>query len=135
MREYGQDLFLLSQETNGIGPAERRAVESLERLSVMGLERLMREKRLDAVVTPEMTSVKQLAAGNDGAEVNGLWSVLAIGGYPGIVVPAGFDDRRVPFGICFGGLRGSEPGLIEIAYGFEQATKIRRPPSHLDQNT
>ncbi|KAK4562350.1 hypothetical protein RGQ29_005002, partial [Quercus rubra] len=34
----------------------------------------------------------------------------------------------LPFGICFGGLKGSEPKLIEIAYGFEQAKKIRRPP-------
>ncbi|KAB1207596.1 hypothetical protein CJ030_MR7G022898 [Morella rubra] len=37
-------------------------------------------------------------------------------------VPAGFDSNGVPIGICFGGLRGSEPKLIEIAYGFEQAT-------------
>jgi amidase len=34
----------------------------------------------------------------------------------------------VPFGICFGGLKGSEPKLIEIAYSFEQATFIRKPP-------
>ncbi|KAF8034832.1 hypothetical protein BT93_C0990 [Corymbia citriodora subsp. variegata] len=46
-------------------------------------------------------------------------------------VPAGYDEHGVPFGICFPGLRGSEPILIEIAYGFEQATKIRRPPSFL----
>jgi amidase len=34
----------------------------------------------------------------------------------------------MPFGICFGGLKGSEPKLIEIAYSFEQATLIRKPP-------
>ena len=49
-------------------------------------------------------------------------------GFPGVSVPAGYDTTGVPFGICFGGLKGSEPKLIEIAYGFEQATKIRRPP-------
>ncbi|KAK3412662.1 hypothetical protein EUGRSUZ_I01387 [Eucalyptus grandis] len=57
--------------------------------------------------------------------------VLAIGGFPGMSVPAGYDEDRVPFGICFGGLEGSEPTLIEIAFGFEQATKIRRPPSFM----
>ena len=55
--------------------------------------------------------------------------VLAIGGFPGISVPAGYDNKGIPFGICFGGLKGYEPKLIEIAYNFEQATKIRKPPS------
>ncbi|KAG2705931.1 hypothetical protein I3760_05G080200 [Carya illinoinensis] len=40
----------------------------------------------------------------------------------------GFDSDGQPFGLVFGGLKGSEPKLIEIAYGFEQATKIRKPP-------
>ncbi|KAF9589706.1 hypothetical protein IFM89_027981, partial [Coptis chinensis] len=53
----------------------------------------MRKKKLDAVVTP-------------GSDIS---SVLAIGGFPGISVPAGFDKKGVPFGICFGGLKGSEP--------------------------
>uniref|UniRef100_A0A453A9X3 Amidase domain-containing protein n=1 Tax=Aegilops tauschii subsp. strangulata TaxID=200361 RepID=A0A453A9X3_AEGTS len=55
-------------------------------------------------------------------------SLLATGGHPGIVVPAGFNDQGVPFGICFGGLQGYEPRLIEMAYAFEQATKVRKPP-------
>ncbi|KAH9313680.1 hypothetical protein KI387_022307, partial [Taxus chinensis] len=53
-------------------------------------------------------------------------SVLAIAGYPGISVPAGYDTAGVPFGINFGGGRGSEPTLIEISYAFEQATKVRK---------
>ena len=56
-------------------------------------------------------------------------SALAIGGFPGISVPARYDSKRVPIGICFGRLKGSKPKLIEIVYGFEQATKIRKPPS------
>ncbi|KAL7237404.1 hypothetical protein ACSBR2_003652 [Camellia fascicularis] len=67
----------------------------------------MIENKLDALVTPRA----------------GAAPVLAIGGYPGISVPAGFDNNGVPFGIAFGGLKGLEPKLIEIAYGFEQATK------------
>lgn len=72
----------------------------------------MRSNKLDAVVIPG----------------SGLSSILAIGGHPGIIVPAGYSKKKEPFGICFGGLRGSKPKLIEIAYSFEQATKIRRPP-------
>ncbi|KAI4344882.1 hypothetical protein L6164_012066 [Bauhinia variegata] len=52
---------------------------------------------------------------------------ILVRGYPGVTVPAGYG-KDGPFGILFGGLKGSEPKLIEIAYSFEQATKIRRPP-------
>ncbi|KAJ0076974.1 hypothetical protein Patl1_36071 [Pistacia atlantica] len=78
-----------------------------------GFEKLMKENKLDAVVTPGIDMV----------------DVLAIGGFPGIIVPGGYDGKGKPFGIYFGGLKGSEPKLIEIAYGFELATKIRKPPS------
>ena len=54
---------------------------------------------------------------------------FAIGGFPGISVPAGYDSKRVPIGIFSRRLKGSKSKLIEIAYGFEQATKIRKPPS------
>jgi hypothetical protein len=50
-------------------------------------------------------------------------SVLSTGGYPAIVV----EKQGVPFGSCFGGLKGYEPRLIEIAYAFEQATKVKKP--------
>ncbi|KAH7852022.1 hypothetical protein Vadar_019598 [Vaccinium darrowii] len=103
----------LAEATNGIGDTEKAALQNLARLTKDGFVKVMRENKLDALVTP--------AADTD--------SFLAIGGFPGISVPAGFDENGVPFGISFGGLKGSEPKLIEIAYGFEQATKIRKPPS------
>lgn len=113
INEYGQDLFEESEKTNGIGPKELEVLSNLERLSRDGFEKLMTDKSLDALVTYSSTAS----------------SILAIGGFPGIIVPAGFHDtEKYPFGICFGGLKGSEPKLIEIAYAFEQATKIRKPP-------
>lgn len=61
----------------------------------------------------------------------GCGPLLVIRGFPGISVPTAYGSNGVPIGICFGGLKGYdyEPKLIEIAYGFEQATKIRRPPT------
>ncbi|XP_020426025.1 putative amidase C869.01 [Prunus persica] len=113
INEYGQDLLEESEKTNGIGPKELEVLSNLERLSRDGFEKLMTDKSLDALVTYSSTAS----------------SILAIGGFPGIIVPAGFHDtEKYPFGICFGGLKGSEPKLIEIAYAFEQATKIRKPP-------
>ncbi|MBA0793099.1 hypothetical protein Gohar_017531 [Gossypium harknessii] len=111
--KIGQDIFLAAQATNGIGAQEKAALANLENLSKNGLEKLMRDYKLDAVVTPRADAS----------------SVYAIGGFPAIIVPAGYDSQGVPIGISFGGLKGSEGKLIEIAYAFEQATKIRKPPS------
>ncbi|KAG9442591.1 hypothetical protein H6P81_018445 [Aristolochia fimbriata] len=116
-QEYGQDIFLAAQRTKGIGAAERHAQDNMVRLSKQGIEKLMAERNLDAVVAPAFVTAESR-----------IYTVLAIGGYPGISVPAGYRVNGVPFGICFGGLRGSEPKLIEIAFGFEQASRIRKPP-------
>lgn len=111
-KEYGQDIFVAAELTNGIGEEERKALETMDKLSREGFERLMKENQLDAMVTPGSYASP----------------VMAIGGYPQITVPAGYDSDGMPFGICFGGLKGAEPKLIEIAYAFEQTSLIRRPP-------
>ncbi|KAL5561143.1 hypothetical protein UlMin_030890 [Ulmus minor] len=110
-KEYGQEELILSDMTDGIDGEVLKAVETMKKLSEEGFEKLMKENELDAMVTL-------------GSSVS---TVLAIGGYPAISVPAGYESNGMPFGICFGGLKGSEPKLIEIAYSFEQATKARRP--------
>ncbi|KAM6541611.1 hypothetical protein CsatB_006058 [Cannabis sativa] len=112
IKEYGQATFIKSEKTNGIGDKEMKAAELMKNLSRDGFEKLMIENELDALVTPG----------------TGAISVLALGGYPGITVPAGYDDKGMPFGLCFGGLKGTERKLIQAAYAFEQATLIRRPP-------
>lgn len=111
--EFGQPIFLAAENTSGIGATERSAIARMSQLSKQGLEKLMVEKRLDAVV----------AANSNAA------TIFAIGGYPAISVPAGYGGDGIPFGLSFGGLRGSESKLIEMAYGFEQATLVRKPPS------
>uniref|UniRef100_A0A0D9ZH62 Amidase domain-containing protein n=1 Tax=Oryza glumipatula TaxID=40148 RepID=A0A0D9ZH62_9ORYZ len=113
LQDFGQPDLIAAQKTNGIGPVEKTAIQRLNELSADGLENLMRMHQLDAIVTP-----------NSDAS-----SFFAIGGMPAITVPAGYDGHGVPFGICFGGLKGYEPRLIEMAYAFEQATKVRRMPS------
>nr|BAD68427.1 putative amidase [Oryza sativa Japonica Group] len=107
LKDFGQLIFLVAENTTGIGALERAIIHQLNKLSADGLEKLMKDEQLDAIITP-----------NDSVS-----TVLAIGGMPAITVPAGYGKRGVPFGICFGGLKGYEPRLIEMAYAFEQATK------------
>lgn len=113
IKEYGQELFLTAEATNGFGKKEKAALANLARQTRNGFEKLMIKYKLDALVAGIDLSV---------------YKILAIGGFPAITVPAGYV-QKMPFGIFFGGLKGYEPKLIEIAYAFEQATKIRKPPS------
>jgi amidase len=46
-------------------------------------------------------------------------------------LPPGFDPKPQPFGVGFTGSACSEPKLLQLAYGFEQATKKRTPPPGL----
>ena len=115
MKEIGQIIFLVAENTTGIGAVERAAVSQLNKLSADGLEKLMREHKLDAIVTPNSAASP----------------VLAIGGMPGITVPAGYGAMGVPFGLSFGGLKGYEPRLIEMSYAFEQVTTVRKTPTFL----
>ena len=54
----------------------------------------------------------------------------AVAGYPHVTVPAGLV-RGLPVGISFIGTAFSEPALLKLASGFEQATKARRRPKFL----
>ncbi|XP_008457662.2 probable amidase At4g34880 isoform X2 [Cucumis melo] len=113
LREYGQELFLEAEATKGIGGAEKAALARLAKLSKEGFERLMIKNKLDAIAAPGRL----------------ISPFLAIGGFPGVSVPAGYNPQGLPFGIGFGGLKGFEPRLIEIAYGFEHLTMGRKSPS------
>lgn len=114
LSEYGQESFLHSQNTSGLKADEyKKALKTERTLTETGIDKVLKSYKLHALVS---TSLQ-------------MTSVLAIAGYPGISVPAGYDTSGVPFGIIFGGGRGSETTIIEIAYAFEQATKVRKVPS------
>ncbi|ERN13510.1 hypothetical protein AMTR_s00041p00218630 [Amborella trichopoda] len=113
IKEYGQEIFIEAENLNKTDIMKAKlAVSNLAELSRNGIEKVMKEKKVDAILAPANTPV---------------YTILAIGGYPGITLPAGYEEKGVPLGICFGGLSGSEPKLIEIAYSFGQATQIRNP--------
>ncbi|HXX17452.1 MAG TPA: amidase family protein [Candidatus Eremiobacteraceae bacterium] len=93
--------------------------------------KIMADDRLDAIVYPHQQRLV-VAIGETQVERNG--ALASVTGFPAIVVPGGFSSPTptaalgVPVGIEFLGRPWSERVLIEIAYGYEQATKHRRPP-------
>jgi len=60
----------------------------------------------------------------------GAYGPAAITGHPCITVPMGFVDE-LPIGLSFIGKAFNEPGIISIAYAYEQLSKNRKPPRFL----
>jgi Asp-tRNA(Asn)/Glu-tRNA(Gln) amidotransferase A subunit family amidase len=53
-------------------------------------------------------------------------------GVPAIVVPAGFYGSGLPFGLEFSGRPWTDGDLLSVAYAWEQATHLRKPPTLVD---
>jgi len=119
---FGQDIFLAAAATRGdLSEPEYLSARQMDLRGsrTLGLDAYMDQHRLDAVLFP----------GAAGA------SIAAKAGYPSVQVPAGFisgvgerETPDYPFGVTFTGRAWSEPTLLRLAYAFEQATRVRRPP-------
>ena len=95
-----------------------------------GIDKVMDEHRLDAIVAPTGGPAWLTDLVNGDHFSGGSSTPAAAAGYPNITVPAG-DVRGLPVGISFFGRAWSEPQLLAIAYAYEQATGHRKAPRFL----
>ena len=122
---FGQDLFLAANMTKGdLSEREYKSARAMDLLAARtrGMDAYMSQYRLDAV----------LFAGAAGA------GIAAKAGYPSVMVPGGFiqgfdgkDTPDYPAGVTFAGRAWSEHKLLRLAYAYEQASHMRKPPPGL----
>ena len=112
--KYGQNLLIASDAMPGVyHPA---TAEGTIQSSRAVIDATLLADDLAAIVAP----------GNTYANVS------AAAGYPTVIVPSGYNGRN-PFGLSFLAGGFSEAELISFAYDYEQATKLRIPPTALNE--
>lgn len=124
--KYGQDTLIWSEQVSGTLTEEAYLASKRRNRDIAGkgIDDALAEHRLDAL----------LFLGYEGGS-----DLAARAGYPIITVPAGYAKTGViapggysthgPQGMSFVGTAHSEPVLLALAYGYEQATKHRVPPN------
>jgi amidase len=131
---FGQELFLISEETDGLdNPEYKDALEKSKRLAgPEGIDAIMDELDLDAIFAPVTSPpwTTDLVVGDH--FTFGSTSPAAVAGYPNIAVLGGYAFDELPVGVSFMGRKWSEPTLIKLAYSFEQGTKHRHAPRYLE---
>jgi len=127
---FGQERLLASEAAGPLtDPSYLDAVRTVQRHSrEEGIDAVVAEHRLDAIVAPTRDPA-WLTDHVMGDRLSGGSSagLAAIAGYPDITIPMG-RVSGLPVGISFFGPAWSEPTLLAIAYGYEQATQHREAP-------
>lgn len=112
---YGQTLFIRSLEKGGMTQSGyfQARTRDLRISRTQGLDRVLQEYRLDAMIFPSACGC----------------GLPAKAGYPSVTVPAGYaSDTGRPLGMTFTGCGFSEPRLLALAASFEARRPVRQEP-------
>jgi amidase len=131
LKFFGQELFIQSEATHGFGdPTYAAALADSRDKSRAALQKIFADNNLNSIVAPTNSPAWVTDLVNGDHFVLASTGPAARAGYPLVTVPAGFSFD-LPVGITFMGLSLSEPMLIKLAFSFEQATRVRKPPTFL----
>ena len=126
---FGQERMLKAEASGTLEDDEYlEALETSKRVSQTAIDSVMTEHELDVLIAPTNSPAWMTDHVNGDSFHVSSSSLAAISGYPNVTVPAGFVTG-LPVGVSFIGSMNSDKAVIEIAYAFEQATRVRKPPS------
>jgi amidase len=107
----------------------RQAVEAnRRRAGPEGLDRLLGEHRLDALIAPTTGPAWPTDVVNGDHYLGSATTLPAVAGYPHLTVPMG-RVYGLPVGISFIGAAWSEARLLALGHAFEQRTRARTAPT------
>ena len=109
------------------GCIAREAMRERFRAAVL---HMMDSLNLDALIYPTWSNPPRLIGDLNTSAGDNSQLFAPTTGFPAITVPMGYTrNNTLPAGVSFFGRPWSEGKLISLAYGFEQATHHRKPPT------
>ncbi|HYE47546.1 MAG TPA: amidase family protein, partial [Caulobacter sp.] len=129
MAIFPQELFEQAEKTGGLtDPAYLRAKAEADRLARGGLDKLMADNGVVALVGPTLGPSWLIdPVLGDRYVGGGAGNAAAVAGYPHLTVPMGLV-RGLPVGLSFVGPKWSEARLLGLGFAYEQAAKARVAP-------
>lgn len=126
---FGQELFEMAQNLELSAAQYQEILATNQRLAGQeGIDAVMDQYNLDALVAPTGAPAWEIGPKQLDKFLGSCSTPPALAGYPHLTVPMGYV-QGLPVGLSFLGRAWSEPTLIKVAYAYEQATQMRRPPS------
>jgi len=127
---FGQELFLQAEATGGLDDAAYVAARqsSLRMSGVEGIDRMIADHRLVALVAPTTSRAWTSDPADDDRGQGSSSTLAAVAGYPHLTVPMG-ADRGMPVGISFMAGAWDDATVLSLGYAFEQKAMARRAPS------
>jgi amidase len=118
---FGQDLFERAATTEGLSaPVYVAARLTALRAGRDGIDNLLRDNQLDALICPSYSPAWAIDLVNGDHVLGSSSSHAALAGYPLLSVPSGVVSG-LPVGLTFSGTARSEVTLIRLAHAFETA--------------
>ena len=125
---FGQDLFVKAQTQGPLTDAAYlKAAEKSRRLARAGIDEVLAQHKLDAIIAPTGSPAWLTDHVNGDAFQGSSSSPAAVAGYPSVTVPMGLA-QGLPVGLSFVGTAWAEGKLLGLAFAYEQGTKHRRAP-------
>ena len=130
LEPFGQEFFEQAQGTAGLNdPEYRSALEASRRMAgEEGIDRLMRQHDVIALVAPTTASAWLTDIENGDTYLGAASTLPAVAGYPHLTVPMGFVEG-LPVGMSFIGGKWDDARILSLGYAFEQRTRARRDPA------
>jgi amidase len=118
---FGQELFERAAATEGLSaPVYVAARLTALRAGRDGIDNLLRDNQLDALISPSYSPAWAIDLVNGDHVLGSSSSHAALAGYPLLSVPSGMVSG-LPVGLTFSGTARSEVTLIRLAHAFETA--------------